>query len=379
MAQARGFERTRQRLVEALGARRMFEIHAEGERETVNGCPLAVSRALVAVLSMDDHRSDGIALLPLARISRVRRNANDRAFERRVRGLGLLPAELPTVDLGGGRWLEALDPLRRNGTVIEVRRRGRDKVLLGFVASLSPRALTLRPFDEQGRFDDEHAVIPWPRVGAVRFGTDYVDVYARFIASGEAPLHPHELALRANAVDLDVPGGDPAAVRAALARAAGARQYVRLHRAVGESPLGLIPLAVGPDLLLACPMRELRPDGLEVLRLGDISRVESGPSEHSKTYLLRREGRLPDHVPDVDLSSISAVLASAGQLVILEREDGDFFIGRLLRRGQRRSKGLFLTTDDGFLDEPDEIGHDAVSRIELDSDYLRAFARDLTS
>jgi hypothetical protein len=285
-----------------------------------------------------------------------------------------VPEELPQVDLGRrGDWLDALVPLQKRGEVLEVQRAGHDSVSLGTIEKLTADTLALRTFDEQGTLGREPGAYRWRDVAVVTSGTDYIEVYKRFLKSGEAPLSSGELTKRARSVDLDARGSD---VRGALEQAAKTGQYVRLHR-VFDGPSGCVILRVGPELVLARGYSELVCDPLEVLRLRDIERVESGPSEHIKTYLLRRERRLPKGKPRVDIRSVSSVLASAGALVIIEREaEGDFFLGRLRRGGKHRSQVEYLAFEGGF-QKPESIDHSDVTRIELDSDYLRVSVQSL--
>src|SRR6185312_14477227 len=144
--------RIRRRLSGSIGKHRLVKLGTDGGAEPISAFPLAVSRHVAAVLQMDDFRPDGLTFLPLGGIATVRRNAGDRSFERRLLALGRLPAELPAVTLGSGRWPGALDPLQQQGAIVEVHRRDRDTMLLGYVVSLSSEALSLRLFDEQGSF-----------------------------------------------------------------------------------------------------------------------------------------------------------------------------------------------------------------------------------
>jgi hypothetical protein len=158
---------------------------------------------------------------------------------------------------------------------------------------------------------------------------------------------------------------------------------VKIRRAAYDEEMTGILVARSDELVLLRATVDFRVDGLEILRVRDITKVTSGEIEHYRTRLLAAEGRIPDGPPPAQpaLGSVRAALESLrDRLLIIEREaTGDFFLGRLVQLKRRAALGYFARFRLRWMDEPEEIPYDEITRIEVGSDYLGVFEPQLPS
>lgn len=118
----------------------------------------------------------------------------------------------------------------------------------------------------------------------------------------------------------------------------GTRRQVRIERGIASEPLlnGYV-LAMANGLILMHPFHDFEPDGYTVFREQDIVSLRSNEYERLWDRMLAGEGLLAglDVAPEIDLSTISAVIMSAAarfRFVIVECEDEhedieDFYLG----------------------------------------------------
>jgi hypothetical protein len=167
----------------------------------------------------------------------------------------------------------------------------------------------------------------------------------------------------------------------ALKTAMENRTLVRLKRRFESGPVKGYVLAMGPAfLMIALVSDRIRLDGFEIFRLEDIADVKPDPyAPFIETALAKRGERAPD-APPIDLTSIGAIVRSAGQafpLVTLhtEGEDPDVcWIGRVVEVTAEEAVLLEIGPDALWDDEVERHQLGQITRVNFGGDYEDALA-----
>lgn len=131
-------------------------------------------------------------------------------------------------------------------------------------------------------------------------------------------------------------------IRALLNDAIGQHKPVSLLRKkLGVAPLLCIPLLVGEGLALVSPYEDFLPDGYEVVRLRDVSRLEEDGSVAFHGRIMEGEGLLSQVVPpaDVPLGSFEELLSwlmLRGEPVIVTGKNDAYLLGNIEKVGKSK-------------------------------------------
>lgn len=113
------------------------------------------------------------------------------------------------------------------------------------------------------------------------------------------------------------------------------------RKKLGLPPLLCVPLLVSDDLVLVAPYVDFTPDGYEVMRLRDISRVGEDGRVAFHGRIMQAEGVLdalgtPVEVPLGDFPELLAYLMEAREPVIVTGKNDAYLLGTIEKTGKNR-------------------------------------------
>lgn len=155
------------------------------------------------------------------------------------------------------------------------------------------------------------------------------------------------------------------------------RQLVRFTRRFEASPVRGYVLDVGPEFfVLGLVSDRLWLDGFECFRAADVTDVRPDPhAGFAEAALSKRGERIPPEKPLVDVTSINALLLSAGRafpLVTIHREEvrpEACWIGRVLGVERGRLSLLEITPGAAWDRARTQYRVDEITRVNFGGDY----------
>ncbi len=177
---------------------------------------------------------------------------------------------------------------------------------------------------------------------------------------------------------------DHAAVLEALHRAVERNEKVVIEReAMAHEHWNGFPLVVGDDFVLVRTLHDFTLDGFAVLRLRDITAVQSGESERFFERVLRAEGMLARAAAPkpVLLRSWRSVIESVRthyRWAILESERADennFVLGELAAVSDDTVWVHYIQVDGTRESERTKVSLDDLTLLRFDEQYVNLFGR----
>jgi hypothetical protein len=166
-----------------------------------------------------------------------------------------------------------------------------------------------------------------------------------------------------------------------LLKAMGSDALIRLERSnVEDGSISGYVVALGPEFFLMEVLDDsIRLDGFYCLRYRDVTncKVPSPTHEFVEKALQIREFTRAEK-PQIDLSSIGALLESAGAaspVITIHPEEADpgtCFIGRFVHLNGNILQLMEITPDGEWDDEPEEHAIDEITRVDFGGGYEEA-------
>lgn len=166
-----------------------------------------------------------------------------------------------------------------------------------------------------------------------------------------------------------------------LAAAMHDHRLVRVSQKFDDFPACGYILDVGPRFfILAVVSDRIWFDGFECFRIGDVRDVRPDPNATFVQAALKKRAERRPRKPRVSLTSIEALLLSAGRafpLVTIHRDQADpdaCWIGRVLDVNRGRLSLLEINPDATWDDTPTEYRLSEITRVSFGADYENALS-----
>lgn len=166
-------------------------------------------------------------------------------------------------------------------------------------------------------------------------------------------------------------------VRALLVDAIERRFPVSLMRKKLElPPLLCVPLAMGEHLALVAPYVDFLPDGYEVVRLRDISRIAEDGRTSFHGRIMASEGVLadlsfPPALPLSDFPQLLTYLMELGEPVIVTGKNQVYLLGTIGKVGKSKLGVRYIDGEGSVDDHLTRIAYEDIQSICFGTRYLR--------
>ncbi|HVS71510.1 MAG TPA: hypothetical protein VHQ47_09670 [Phycisphaerae bacterium] len=156
--------------------------------DTCMGFALGASEEMVLLHEIVEFHLAGYSVMPLYEIRSVRSKKAERMVERIFEGEGLMKKvgleEMPPLS----DWPDLFQWFRRAGRLVQVEffetpepGFSDEAFAVGKITGLSSRSVAVLNFDPSGNWDSEATVISYDNIKRVRFETEYINVFAKYL------------------------------------------------------------------------------------------------------------------------------------------------------------------------------------------------------
>lgn len=162
--------------------------------------------------------------------------------------------------------------------------------------------------------------------------------------------------------------------------------FIGIERADIETALqfGFV-LGCSSELVLIHVVYDFRPDGYQILRISDISRLRHSAPDRRMRKILRAEGRLDqiDLKHPIDLRSWQSAfrsLKTLGGIIIVEGEEpevDEFVIGKIVRINKKTLSMCHFDGTGRWDETRRSCPYGDITSIKFDCDYVNVFSRHL--
>lgn len=173
-------------------------------------------------------------------------------------------------------------------------------------------------------------------------------------------------------------------IRALLSDSIQRREPIAvLRKKLGLAPLLCVPLGVGEGLALVAPYVDFLPDGYELIRLRDISRVGEEGAVAFHARIMREEGVLTgiapqDGLPLSDYPQALQALMERGEPVIVTGKNDAYLLGAIGKIGKNRL-GIYYIDGEGHVDgNLTRIAYEDIISVCYGTRYLRLVSQYAT-
>ncbi len=156
--------------------------------DTALGFPLAVTEEMLLMHEIIEFHLAGYSIMPIYEIRSVRSKKAERTLERIFEAEGLTKrvgiSEVPPLN----DWPELFAWFKRQSKLIQVEYFetpepgfSDEAFAVGRITGLSGRSVGVMNFDPSGNWDSETTVIAYDNIKRVRFETEYINVFAKYL------------------------------------------------------------------------------------------------------------------------------------------------------------------------------------------------------
>jgi hypothetical protein len=157
--------------------------------DTSLGFPLSVTEEMLLLHEIVEFHLSGYSVMPIYEIRSVRSKKAERTVERIFEAEGLMKqvglAEQPPLN----DWPDLFQWFRREGKLIQVEYFDTpepgfsdEALAVGRITGLSNRSVGIMNFDPAGNWDSEATVVGYDKIKRVRFDTEYIRVFSKYLA-----------------------------------------------------------------------------------------------------------------------------------------------------------------------------------------------------
>jgi len=156
--------------------------------DTSMGFPLAVSEEMVLLHEIVEFHLSGYSIMPMHEIRGVRSKKSERMVEKIFEAEGWMKQvgleEIPPLN----DWPDLFQYFKRAGKLIQVEffetpepGFSDEAFAVGKITGLSARSVAVLNFDTSGLWDSEATVIAYENIKRVRFETEYIKVFSKYL------------------------------------------------------------------------------------------------------------------------------------------------------------------------------------------------------
>jgi hypothetical protein len=156
--------------------------------DTCLGFPLAVTEEMLLMHEIVEFHLSGYSIMPIYEIRSVRSKKAERTIERIFEAEGLMKkvglADIPPMN----DWPDLFQYFKRAGKLIQVEYFDTpepgfsdEAFAVGRITGLSNRSVAVLNFDTSGNWESEATVIAYDNIKRVRFDTEYINVFAKYL------------------------------------------------------------------------------------------------------------------------------------------------------------------------------------------------------
>jgi hypothetical protein len=162
--------------------------------DTAIGFPLAVTEEMLLLHEIIEFHLSGYSIMPIYEIRSVRSKKAERTLERIFEAEGLLSkvgiTDMPPLN----DWPDLFAWFKRQGKLIQVEYfdtpepgYSDEAFAVGRITGLSSRSVGVMNFDASGQWDSETTVVAYDNIKRIRFETEYINVFAKYLTSRHNP------------------------------------------------------------------------------------------------------------------------------------------------------------------------------------------------
>jgi hypothetical protein len=156
--------------------------------DTSMGFPLGVSEEMLILHEIVEFHLSGYSIMPMDEVRAVRSKKSERMVEKIFEAEGLMKhvgiAELPPLN----DWPDLFQYFKRANKLIQVEffetnepGFSDEAFAVGRITGLSARSVAVLNFDTAGQWDSEATVISYEHIKRVRFDTEYINIFAKYL------------------------------------------------------------------------------------------------------------------------------------------------------------------------------------------------------
>jgi hypothetical protein len=156
--------------------------------DTAMGFPLAVSEEMLLLHEIVEFHLAGYSIMPIYEIRAVRSKKSERMVEKIFDAEGITPkigiADVPPLS----DWPDLFQYFRRAQRFVQVEffetnepGFSDEAFAVGKITGLSASSVAVLNFDTSGRWDSEATVIAYDNIKRVRFDTEYINVFSKYL------------------------------------------------------------------------------------------------------------------------------------------------------------------------------------------------------
>jgi hypothetical protein len=157
--------------------------------DTCLGFPLAVTEEMLLMHEIIEFHLSGYSIMPIYEIRSVRSKKAERTLERIFEAEGLMKGvgirDVPPLN----DWPELFQWFKRAGKLVQVEffdtpepGFSDEATAVGRITGLSGRSVAILNFDPAGNWESEATVVAYDNIKRVRFDTEYINVFAKYLA-----------------------------------------------------------------------------------------------------------------------------------------------------------------------------------------------------
>lgn len=156
--------------------------------DTSMGFPLGVTEEMLLLHEIVEFHLSGYSIMPIYEVRAVRSKKSERMVEKIFEAEGMMKnvglAELPPLN----DWPELFQYFKRAGKLIQVEffetnepGFSDEAFAVGRITGLSARSVAVLNFDTSGQWESEATVIAYDNIKRVRFDTEYINVFSKYL------------------------------------------------------------------------------------------------------------------------------------------------------------------------------------------------------
>lgn len=153
-----------------------------------------------------------------------------------------------------------------------------------------------------------------------------------------------------------------------------------LRKKLEVPPLLCVPLGVSENLVLVAPYVDFVPDGFEVVRLRDVSRIQEDGRSAFHGRIMQAEGVLaqlaaPEDIPLEGFPEVLQWLMLRGEPVAVNGKNDAYLLGMVEKVGKNRLSLRYISAEGQMDNELSRIEYEDIISVAFGSRYLRLVAQ----